>query len=45
MEGERDLDSMRVRDRENKGELFQGRDPVAHAPHRLLINWLICLEK
>lgn len=38
MEGERDLDSVRARDREKKGELFKGRDPVARVPHRLLID-------
>lgn len=35
---------MRATDRENEGELFKGRDPVARAPHRLLIDRLIWVE-
>lgn len=38
MEGERDVDSMRAKEKE--GELFQGRNPVARKPHRLLIDRL-----
>lgn len=42
MEGERDLDSMRARDREHKAELFKGFDPVARVPHRLLMSGSPC---
>lgn len=38
---EKDLDSMRARDTENKGKLFTGLDPVARAPHWPFIDWLI----
>lgn len=44
IERERDLDSMRARDRENEGDLFKGRDPVARAPNWLPIDRLTWVE-
>lgn len=41
IEGERDLDSMRVRERQKIGESFKGHNSVDNVTHQLFIDWLV----